>query len=62
MIDLQDRLVNGQLGVIKHIVADSKGNVKKVYVKFDDPKAGMNKINSETFEKQHLWVPLEKKS
>ena len=40
--DLQDRLINGQIGAIKHI--SSKGrtnNITNIYVKFDDVKAGL---------------------
>ena len=44
-IDLQDKLVNGQLETIKHISIDTKGNVIKIYIKFDDSKAGLKKIN-----------------
>ena len=40
-IDLQDRLVNGQLGTIKHISIDTKG---KIYINLDDSKAGLKKI------------------
>ena len=42
-IDLQDRLVNDQLGTIKYISNDTKGNVTKIYVKFHDSKAGLKK-------------------
>ena len=40
-VDLQDRLVNGQLGTAKHIVLNSQNNVSKIYIKFDDCKAGL---------------------
>ena len=59
-IDLQDKLVNGQLGTIKHIRIDTKGNVIKIYIKFDDSKAGLKKINKDAFAKKHCWVPIEK--
>ena len=59
-IDLQDRLVNGQLETIKHISIDTKGNVTKMYVKFHDSKAGLKKINKDAFAKKHCWVPIEK--
>ena len=59
-IDLQDRLVNGQLGTVKCIRTDSERNVSKIYVMFDDSKAGLKRMNSDAFGKQHLWVPIEK--
>ena len=59
-IDLQDRLVNGQLGTIKHISTDKQGNVAKIYIKFDDSKAGAKKINLDPLAKRNSWVPIEK--
>ena len=50
-IDLQDRLVNGQLGTIKYINFDMYSNFTKVYIKFDDCKAGLKKINTDAFGK-----------
>ena len=40
-VDFQDRLVNGQLGTVKHIVLNSQNNVSKIYIKIDDCKAGL---------------------
>ena len=57
---LQDRLVNGQLGTVKHTVLNSKNNVSKIYVKFDDCKAGLKKMNTNNFARKHLWVPVKK--
>ena len=59
-IDLQERLVNGQLGTVKCIQTDSQRNVSKIYIKFDDSKAGLKRMNSDAFGKQYLWVPIEK--
>ena len=39
-IDLQDRLVNR---LVKHISTDKQANVAKIYIKFDDSKAGAKK-------------------
>ena len=61
-VDLQDRLVNGQLGTVKHIVLNSQNNVSKMYINFDDCKAGLKKMNTDNFARQHLWVPIEKKT
>ena len=59
-IDLQDRLVNGQLGTLKHIIKDRNGNVAKIYVQFDDPRAGLKKISTDAFAKSHFWLLIEK--
>ena len=58
-VDLSDRLVNGQLGMIKHISKNMNGDVTKIYTKFDDAGAGQKKINKDNFAKQHSWVPVE---
>ena len=44
-IDLDDRLVNGQLGTVKHILKDKKGTVTKIYVAFDDNPAGLKNMS-----------------
>ena len=59
-VDLHDRFVNGQLGTVKCIYTDSGRNVSKIYINFDDSKAGLKKMNSDAFGKQQLWVPIEK--
>ena len=58
-VDLQDRLVNGQLGTVS-ILLNSRNNVSEIYIKFDDYKAGLKKMNTDNFARQHLWVPIEK--
>ena len=60
-IDLQDRLVNGQLGTVKSILTDSERNFSKIYITIYIYKAGLKRRNSDAFVKQHLWVPIEKK-
>ena len=59
-IDLQDRLVNGQLETVMHIEWNSQG-ISKIYLKFDDTRAGVKAMNADIFEKQNSWVPIEKK-
>ena len=59
-VDLQYRLVNGQLGTVKHISTGMKDNILKVYAKFDDCNAGLKKVNSDNFGQQHSWVFIEK--
>ena len=57
---LQDSLVNGQLGTVKSIVLNSQNNVWEIYIKFDDFEAGLKKINTNNFARQHSWVLVEK--
>ena len=58
-IDLQDRLVNGQLGTVMHITGNSQG-ISKIYFKFDDTRAGVKAMHADVFGKQNSWVPIEK--
>ena len=59
-IDLQDRLVNGKLGTVKCIRTDSERKISKIYIRFDDSKAGLKRMKSDAFGEQHLWVSIEK--
>ena len=58
-IDLQYRLVNGQLGTIIDITGNSQG-ISKIYLKFDDTRAGVKAFNADIFGKQNSWGPIEK--
>ena len=58
-IDIQDRLTNGQLGIIRHIEF-AQASVRKVYVKFSDEQAGSKAMRSSYLNKQNSWVPIEK--
>ena len=57
-VDLSDRLINGQLGTVKHITKNLNGEVTKIWIKFDN--AAQKKINKDYFAKQHSCVPEEK--
>ena len=52
-IDLQDRLINGQIGTILQ-VSYNGNKVNKIYVKFDDPKAGLKASQADGY------VPIER--
>lgn len=41
---MQYRLVNGQLGTVKHISRDSVNSANKIYVKFDNDNAGLERM------------------
>ena len=58
-IDKQDRLINGQTGIIRHIEF-AQGSVCKVYIKFSDEQAGSKAMRSFYLGKQNSWVPIEK--
>ena len=58
-IDLQDRLINGQTGVIRHIEF-AEGSAGKVYIKFFDEQDGSEAMRSSYLGGQKSWVPIEK--
>ena len=51
-IDIADRLINGQIGTVKHILTD-RGNIVKIYILMDDSNAGLKKGNSYALGRQN---------
>ena len=49
-IDIDDKLINGQIGIVKKVIVKN-GRAVKVYVKFFDEEAGLKKIESENYAK-----------
>ena len=59
-IDIPNRLINGQLGIVKHFKFEQH-KVTTIYLKLDDHKAGLNEINgSDPLARQNKWVPIKK--
>ena len=55
-VDVQDRLINGQIGVVKHLeIIENKVSI--IYIKFDDdPDAGKKLITKNSTVRIHNWV------
>ena len=47
-VDLQDRLINDQLGTVKHIAINDQCNISNIYIKFGDNKAGLKRISMDS--------------
>ena len=61
-IDVCDNLTNGSLGQVIAFKRDSKGKVKYVMVKFDDPESGKERRKEMNFENEYLGenaTPIE---
>ena len=58
-IDLQDRLVNGQLGTVMHITGNSQG-ISEIYLKFDDIRAGVKAMHADNLESRIQRCQLKK--
>ena len=58
-IDIADKLINGQIGIIKKVVIKN-GIVSKLYVKFFEEDAGLKSIESDCYARHHNFVPVER--
>ena len=59
-IDITDRLINGEVGTVKHfkIIQDK---ITTIYLKLDDNKAGFKIINgSDRIAKENRWIPIKR--
>ena len=62
-LDVEDRLINGQMGTVMRIrYDDGTEKVHTVYVKFDDEKAGQNRITKSggLYARQNHFVPISR--
>ena len=62
-IDIEDRLINGLIGTVRKIQFESSAMTpSKIYIAFDDPKAGMNAIHKgrDQFAKDNKVVPIKR--
>ena len=57
-IDISDKLINGQIGIVKNI-SFKNGKPSKIYVRFFDEDAGSQKIVSDSYAARHKYVPIE---
>ena len=58
-IHIQDRLIHGQTGIIRHIEF-AQGSACRVYIKFSDEQADSKTMRSSYLGGQNSWVPIEK--
>ena len=60
-INIQNRLINGQMGTVVKIDLNSHKDPTVLYIKFDDVKAGEISINTSTdsFARQNHVVLIE---
>jgi len=58
-IDLEDRLINGQIGTVKYFKYRNN-RIVKIYVKLSDERAGVKATNSDSTSRENHWVPIER--
>ena len=54
-IDIQDRLINGQIGTIRHIEF-AQGSVRKVYVKFSGEQVDSKAMRLSYLGRKNSWI------
>ena len=59
-VDISDRLINGQIGRVSQIITDKNKNVIKIYVKFDDNRAGKTLKKHDAYAIRQNCIPIEK--
>ena len=59
-INIEDRLINGQMGTVKHIEI-KENEVKTIYLELDEKCAGPIRISgSDIIAKNNKWVPVKR--
>ena len=58
-IDIEDRLINRQIGTVCHFMSDNQ-QVLRIYVKFDDSRAGIKASSHDNLGRSNRWVPIER--
>ena len=58
-IDIQDRLINGQTGHIRHIKF-AEGSAPKLYITFSDEQVNSEVMQSSYLGRQNSRIPIEK--
>ena len=59
-INIEDRLINGQMGTVKHIEI-KENEVKTIYLELDEKCAGPIRISgSNVIAKNNKWVPVKR--
>ena len=58
-IDIEDHLINGQIGTVCHFMSNHR-QVLRIYVKFDDLRAGIKASSHDNLGRSNRWVPIER--
>ena len=58
-IDIRDRLINGQIGMVKYTESDAR-KITKIYVFFYDNQARLRALSHDDLIRRHQWVPIER--
>ena len=59
-INIEDRLINGQMGTVKHIEI-KENEVRTIYLELDDKCAGQIRMSgSDVTAKNNKWVPVKR--
>ena len=59
-INVEDKLCNGQIGVIRHIKYDSANTPQKIYLQMEDKGIGIKTMQTDSFARNNNLVPIER--
>lgn len=59
-IDIDDRLINGQIGLVRDIQYNNDGTIQTIFVKFNDHQAGILKMRSNQYAFETHTVPIKR--
>ena len=57
-IDIKDHQINGQIITVCHFMSNQ--HILRIYVKFDDLKAGIKASSHDNLGRSNRWVPTER--
>ena len=59
-IDIEDRLINGQIGTVKEFKFNSNGEISLVYVHFSESTVGIKAKKTDRYAFEHNYVPIKR--
>ena len=59
-INVEDKLCNGQIGVIRHIKYDSTNRPNKIYLQMEDEGVGIRTMQTDSYARNNNLVPIER--
>ena len=59
-INVEDKLCNGQIGVVRYIKYDRNENIQKIYLQMEEPEVGIKMMQTDNYARIHKLVPIER--
>ena len=59
-VNVEDKLCNGQIGVIRHIKYDRSNRPHKIYLRMEDEVIGIRTMQTDSYARSNNLVPIER--